>query len=244
MAKTEKISLYNLNLEKTLLDLTKAIETEGDTDLQKQRYCMFYPMIGKDYEEKKELIVYGQSVSDWKPVFKLTKNKAQIESIVKKAHEYSVVSRGCALDWVNRYWIKQSLYRSFFWNIAQKLSIERYGRNDKDWNHIIAYSNLMKISPLNADKMPELVFSAQLINAAHMFKEELSLLQPKNVLLMTNFKHWAEPLLRKAGIKFTKEDGEYIRATAAYRGSRIIISEKPFAGNHRKFLDEVKREMV
>ena len=244
MAKTGKISLYNLNLEKTMLDMTKALEAAEETDLLKLKYCLFYPMIGKEYDEKRELIIYGESADDWKPVFKLTKNKAQIEAIVKKAHEQSIVSRGCALDWVNKYWVKHSLYRSFFWNIAQKLCIERYGRNENDWNHIITYSNLLKISPLDVNKMPDTVFNAQLSNVAHLFKEELSLLQPKNVLLMTNFKKRAEPILRKAGIKFTIHDGEYITATTAYRGSRIIISEKPFAGNHRKFLDEVKREMV
>lgn len=244
MAKIEKISLYNLSLEKTLLDLARFLETEEETELLKERYSMFYPMIGKEYEEKRELIVYGELANDWKSVFKLTKNKTQIEVIVKRAHEQSVVSRGCALDWVNKYWIKHSLYRSFFWNIAQKLSIERYGRNDTDWNHIIAYSNLLKIIPINTDKLPEAIFKAQLANAAHLFKEELSLLQPKNVLLMTNFKNRAEPILKRAGIKLTMHDGEYIKATTAYRGSRIIISEKPFAGNHRNFLDEVKREMV
>lgn len=207
------------------------------------RYSLFYPMIGKNYNEKKELIVYGQSVADWKPTFKLSKDKKVIESIVKKAYEYSTVSRGCPLDWVNKYWIKQNLYRSFFWNITYKLVMERYGRSDKDWNNIIAFSNLLKAAPLDNDISRE-IYQAQLYNAAHLFKEELSILQPKNVVLITGLHNWAEPILRAAGIKFTAHDGDVVEATSAYRGSHIIVTKKPFTADHRKFLDEIKRNMV
>lgn len=245
MAKKEHISLYNLALEKTMLDLYKYLETAENKALLKEKYCLFYPMIGKDYYEKKELIIYGQYVNDWKPSIKLTKDKVQIETWVKKAYEYSIVSRGCALDWVNKYWIKQNLYRSFFWNIAYKLSMERYGRTEKDWNNIITYSNLLKIAPLKNGSLPDEVFKAQLSDSAHLFKEEISLLQPKNVLLITNLHNWAEPIFKTAGIRFEthKEEG-YVEATAAYRGSRIIVAQKPFSANHREFLDEIKRNMV
>lgn len=244
MSKSTPISVYNLGMEKTLLDLTKTIELSGNKTLMNMNYCMFYPMIGKDFQDKKELIIYGQHVSDWKPGFKLTKNSKQIEAIVKKAYEYSIVSRGCPLDWVNKYWISQNLYRSFFWNISYKLVMERYGRTEKDWNHIITYSNLLKIAPMSDDGPPQDVFNAQLFNSAHLFKEEISILQPKNVLLITNLQNWAEPVLRTAGIKFEKEKGEFVEATAAYRGSRIIVAKKPFTADHRKYLDEVKRNMV
>lgn len=217
---------------------------QDDKTTANDRYCLFYPMVGKDYNEKKELLMYGQYVDDWKPTFKLTKDKKLAEGIVKKAFDYSTVSRGCALDWVNKYWIKQSLFRSFFWNISCKLSMERYGRTNKDWNHIIAYSNLVKIHPVGDINNSHQILHAQQINAAHLFKEELSLLQPKNVILITGLQNWAEPVLRSAGIKFRKEDGQYVEATAAYRGSHIIVAKKPFAADHRKFLDELKRNMV
>lgn len=244
MAKTGHISLYNLGLEKALLDLAKTMELPENKAFTKGKYSLFYPMLGKDYEEKKELIVYGQYVSDWQPTFRLTKDKKQIENLVKKAYEYSIVARGCALDWVNKYWVKQELYRSFFWNITYKLVVERYGRTEDDWNHIIAYSNLVKIAPLGDDAFPHEVFQAQLFNSAHLFKEELSILQPKNVLLITNLHNWAEPVLRTAGIRFEKESSEFVEATAAYRGTNIIVAKKPFTADHRKFLDEVKRNMV
>lgn len=244
MAKTEHISVYNLSLEKTVLDLAKGLEQADNKQLIKDKYCLFYPMIGKDFEEKRELLIYGQQVSDWKPQFNLTKNTRQIEEIVKKAHEYATVKRGCALDWVNKYWIKQNLYRSFFWNIANKLSVERYGRTDDDWTNILAYSNLVKVSPVGDEPLPPEVFQAQIHNSAHLLKEELSILQPKNVLLITHLHNWAEPVLRTAGIKYETHTGGYVQATSAYRGSRIIVTEKPFNANHRKFLDEVKRNMI
>lgn len=243
MAKIAHISVYNLSLEKAVIDLAKSLEQADNKQLAKLKYNLFYPMIGKEYDEKKELIVYGQAETDWKPAFKLPKDKKQIEAIVKKAHEYSTVSRGCALDWVNKYWIKQNLYRSFFWNITYKLVMERYGRTDKDWNHIISYSNLLKIAPFNEDITPEM-FQGQLHNSAHLFKEELSILQPKNVVLITGLKNWAEPVLRAAGIKFQTHDNDVIQATSAYRGSHIIVTKKPFTADHRKFLDEIKRNMI
>lgn len=244
MAKTGHISLYNLGLEKALLDFAKSIEIAENKVLAKDKYCLFYPMLGKNYQEKKELIVYGQYVNNWQPQFKLTQDKKIIENLVKKAYEYSIVSRGCALDWVNKYWIKQNLYRSFFWNITYKLMMERYGRTEDDWNHIICYSNLLKIAPVNDDTLPHEVFQAQLFNSAHLFKEELSILQPKNVVLITNLHNWAEPVLRASGIKFETHKGEYVEATAGYRGTRIIVTKKPFTADHRDFLDEVKRNMV
>lgn len=244
MAKIEHISLYNLELEKTMLDTAKTLQTIDNKSLAQKKYCLFYPMIGKEYNERKDLIVYGQYAADWKPSFKLTKDKKLIEGLVKKAYEYSIVSRGCPLDWVNKYWIKQNIYRSFFWNITYKLAMERYGRTENDWNHIITYSNLMKIAPMGDDSFPYELFQAQLYNAGHLFKEELSILQPRNVLIITGLHNWAEPVLRAAGIKFTQHKGDFVEATTAYRGSHIIIAKKPFTADHRKFLDEIKREMV
>lgn len=244
MAKLEHISLYNLSMEKLVSDLAKHVENSEDQQLAKNKYCLFYPMLGKDYYEKKELIVYEQYVNDWRPVVKLTKDKKKIESMVKKAQEYSTVSKGCALDWVNKNWIKQSLYRSFFWNITYKLAMERYGRTDKDWNNIIAYSTLFKIAPTGENNMPDEIKKGQLHNVTHLFKEELSLLQPKNVLLITSLQNWAEPVLKAAGIKYEKHSGGYVQATTAYRGSKIIVIEKPFSAKHREFTDEIKREMV
>lgn len=245
MAKIEHISVYNLNLEKAVLDTAKAMDNEENKAFAKLRYCLFYPMIGKEYTEKRELIVYGQYVDDWRPTFKLTKDKKQIEALVKKAYEYSAPARGCPLDWVNKQWIKQQLYRSFFWNITYKLCMERYGRSETDWNHIIAYSNLVKIAPKTDDGMPPEVYKAQLYDSGHLFKEELSILQPKNVLLITVLNNWAEPVLRAGGIKFTKHpEHEFVEATGAYRGSNIIVTKKPFTADHRRFLDEIKRNMV
>lgn len=244
MAGKEKISIYNLELEKNLLDLQKYLQTVENKSLLQSRYCMFYPMIGKDYEEKRELIVYGQYVNNWKPTFKLTKDKKQAETIVKKAYDYSTVSRGCPLDWVNKYWIKQNIYRSFFWNIVYKLTMERYGRNEKDWNHIITYSNLIKITDTKSDTVQPDVFKAQLPHSAHLFKEELSLLQPKNVVLITGLNNWAEPVLKTAGIRFQSHSDGHVQATGAYRGSHIIVADRPFNTSHREFLDSIKRNMV
>lgn len=245
MAKLEHISVYNLSLEKAILDLAKSVEQDEHKAYAALKYSLFYPMIGKDFNERKDLIVYGQYAGTGKPTFKLTKDKKQIEAIVKKAYELSIPSKGCPLDWVNKNWIKHQLYRSFFWNITYKLCMERYGRTEDDWNHIITYSNLVKVAPLIDESFPHEVYMAQMYNSSHLFKEELSILQPKNVLLITGLKNWAEPVFRAGGIKFTTHpDNEFVEATSAYRGSNIIVTKKPFTADHRRFLDEIKRNMV
>lgn len=225
--------------------MVKSIEQEELVQYKKLKYCLFYPMIGKDYTERRELMVYGQYVDDWTPTFKISKDRKQIETLVKKAYEYSITKRGCPLDWVNRNWIKQHLYRSFFWNITYKLVMERYGRTEHDWNNIIGYSNLVKIAPKTDDSYPPELYKSQLYNSGHLFKEELSILQPKNVLLITGLKDWAEPVFKAGGIKFTKHpEYEFVEATTAYRGSNIIVAKKPFTADHRRYLDEIKRNMV
>lgn len=244
MAQKEKISLYNLSLEKTLLDHHKYLSSNHPDKLRTNKYSLFYPMIGKDYYEKRLLMVYSQYAQDCKPSFKLTNNKAAIETIIKKSHTYSTPPKVCPLDWVNKNWIKHGLFRSFLWNITYKIAMEKYGRSEDNWNNVIAWSNLMKVSPCTPNAITPEDFTPQLSNCAHLFKEELSLLQPKNVLLITNLDKWAGPLLKTAGIKYQEVKTGYVQATAAYRGSQLIITEKPFAGNHLRFIEEVCSHMV
>lgn len=244
MAQKEKISLYNLSLEKTVLDLHKYLSANDMASIKAKKYSLFYPMIGKDYYEQKQLMVYSQYAQDWTPTFKMTNNKAQIETLVKKSFAYATPTKVCPLDWVNKQWIKQGLFRSFLWNITYKLAMEQYGRTDEDWNQIVAWSNIMKITPSTPATISDQDFIPQLSNSAHLFKEELSLLQPKNVILITNLDKWAAPLLKQAGIRYTEVKDSYVQATAAYRGSRLIITERPFAGNHLKFIDDVRAHML
>lgn len=244
MAQKENISLYNLRMEKTLLDYYKYLADNDPQGLKNNKYSLFYPMIGKNYYDKRQLMVYSQYAQDWKPSFKVTNNKAQIETIVKKSLAYANPQKTCALDWVNKQWVKHGLFRSFLWNITYKLTMEHYGRTEDDWNNIVAWSNIMKISPSTPTTPTEKDFLPQLTNCAHLFKEELSLLQPKNVVLITNLDNWAAPLLKTAGIKYHEEKTGYVQATAAYRGSQLIITERPFAGNHLRFIEEVRSHMV
>lgn len=231
-------------MEKLVLDFSKTAIQKPDLELIKKKYCLFYPMIGKDYNERKALMVYGQYVNEWQPTFKTTANKANIETVVKKAFDYSTVKKGCSLQWVNNQWIKQNLFRVLLWNITYKLAMEQYGRTEDDWNNIIAYSNLYKIAPSELMSPTAEELAAQTHDCANLFKEELSILQPKNVLIITNLKDWAAPILKNAGIKFTTRSAEYVQATAAYRGSQLIITDKPFAANHQRFINEVKQFMV
>ncbi len=240
MAKKGTISFYNLNLEKAVMDFSKQLMEEPDKN--RSSYSLFYPMIGKDYEQGKQLMVYSQYATNWKPVFKPTVDKNRVTQLVKKSLDLSQ-SKGCPLDWVNKQWLKQNLFRDFFWNVTYKMAIQRYGRTEDNWNNIVAWSTLYKIAPQdrainNTEQL------AQRSNCAFLFKEELSILQPKNALLITSLDNWAEPILKSGGIKYKLEKGEYIQATAAYRGTQIIIARKPFAGNHIKFIDEAEQYMV
>ncbi len=82
----------------------------------------------------------------------------------------------------------------------------------------------MKISPSPKGNPNEDEKSFQRKCSAELFKLEQEQLRPKNCLVITNFKNWAEPIFNETKIKFNIENGLYVQATADYKDTKVIVT--------------------
>lgn len=231
---------YDRLFRENLLAFTKAIHNP------EKEYTAFYPMIGKEYNQGKNLLVVGQAVNEWLPSgFTIGDDEKTLDAHIKLAMEESQAEgEECALNWVNTNWTTSGLFRSFFWNVTYKLVKQKYGKTDKDWNEVIAWSNLMKIAPQNGWNPDGEEIKAQEYAAA-LFVEELNCLQPQNVILFTNLETWAKPIFEKAHINYEERSSDFILATATYGNSKIIVTKRTKMGlNHQHCIDELMQEMV
>ena len=244
---------YNIPFEQMLKDYIKGIKSSENKDLIEKKYTLFYPSIGKDYMKNRELLVVGQATSNWnveENSWDISKAEKDFQKIIKNSIEESGEGKKgeCPLEWINENWKKsKSLSSSFFWNIIYELVEKQYNRTEKNWNNIIAYTNLMKISPFPTGNPNGNEKYYQTKNAAQLFKLELEELHPKNCLIITNLKNWAEPILVEAGIKFKPENGNYVEATAEYKRCNIIVTKRPppmYPFKHQPFIDEVSKFIV
>jgi len=218
------------------------LATEDDALIEKQ-FSLFYPSLGKNYLDKRELLVFGQATNGWSPKWFVHEVQADSNKLVAESIDYSNEDEGkCPLEWVNEKWTEFNLSHSFFWNVTYKLVKAHYNKTDENWNNIIAWSNLMKIAPAYGGNPNPCEIEAQAENAANLFKQELDDLKPKNVLVITNLKTWARPILEKSKIEFQQIDGEYAEAIGNYNGSRVIVTKRPFiGGKHQLFVDEMTK---
>ncbi|MCB9174679.1 MAG: hypothetical protein H6589_08735 [Flavobacteriales bacterium] len=200
--------------------------------------------MGKNFLIDRQLLVIGQATNGWKPKWFVKDIPAQTDKIVTDSIDYSSEEKGiCPLEWINEKWSAYSLFRSFFWNVTYKLVKEKYNRSDKDWNNIIAWSNLMKIAPSDYGNPNSEERQAQMEGCAKLFIQELEDLKPKNVLIITNLDTWAEPILRLANIQIQEKKGNYIQAIGQHENTKIIVTRRPFIGRHRPFVEELSKEL-
>ena len=245
------LSYFYLEAYQNLLkDYTNNLKSSGDKYYDEKKYTLFYPIIGKDYNKDRELLVVGQATSNWNAENNSWNSKASAKdfsNIISKSREWSKaeIDNECPLEWVNSEWEKWKLYRSAFWNLTYNLVKETYNITDENWNNIIAYRNLMKISPSPKGNPNEDEKSFQLKCSAELFKMELEELRPKNCLIITNFKNWAEPIFNEAKIKFKIENGVYVQATADYKNTNIIVTQRPFHNiKPEPFINDVSKYLV
>jgi len=236
---------YNGLFRETLQNFAKNILATKDNDLIEKRFCLFYPTIGKNYLDKRELLVIGQATRGWSPEFFVNDVQTDYVKLVSKSIDWSSEIEGkCPLEWVNEKWKELKFSHSFFWNVTYKLVKAHYNKTDENWNNIIAWSNLMKIAPVSGNPN-SWEMEAQVDNAANLFKQELDDLKPKNVLIITNLKTWARPILEKSKIEFQQVDREYAEAIGNYNRTKIIVTKRPYiGGRHQPFVDEITSLLV
>jgi len=238
---------YSFLLDKLLIDFSEEIRKENDVDLLKKKYALFVPQIGLNYHKNKSLLVIGQAVNGWEPAWNIDELKKDRENYLLQSIEFAIEDKGkCSIEWVNDNWtaMHYPMYRSFFWNVTYKLVMKKYNLTETNWNNVIAYSNLMKISAAEGGNPNYAEQNAQLKYSAKLLKQEIEELQPKNVLIITNLKTWAAPVLGTANISYQCVAGEFLQGRGNYKGSNILITRRPFVGNHGRFVDEIAKELV
>ena len=238
---------YHSLLKELLEDFSRNIRQTPDYDFAKKKYALFVPEIGLDYHKNKDLLVIGQAVNGWEPSWSLEDIKENQEYYLKESVDFSLEDKGkCPLNWINENWTGGAypMYRSFFWNVTYKLIMQNYKRTDTDWNHVAAYSNLMKISDATGGNPDYYEKEAQLNYAGKLLRQELLDLKPKNVLIITNLDTWAAPVLEKAGISYKTANGKFLQATAKFQDSNILITKRPFAASHKLFIQEISEKLV
>ena len=223
---------YDKIFEKTFTDY---VDTVKESKLKDTQYCLFYPMIGKDYFDKKEILVIGIAVNNWGNDGWSSNDKN--ENIIQKASDYSIAKNkqqcpiSCAVndDWTD----KNSRVRySKFWQLTYKLIQRCYERNDINWSYIMAWSNLYKIAPhLGGNPNKKLEWDSQLKNCKELFRKEIEELKPKNILMMTGLS-WANDFIED--YKIVKND--IVAAIAKVNDSNIIITTRPENKNQEFFI--------
>ena len=213
-----------------------------------EKFTLFYPLIGKDFHLNKDLLIYGQATNGWSSKFTVGDVRNKLDEIIKHSiSESQEEGSNCSLEWINEHWTNKeyNLFRSFFRNVTYKSVKSFYNRTDANWNNIIAWSNLMKIAPVNGGNPNQEEINAQIEYASKLFKKEIEDLAPKNVLIMTNLKKWAEPVLTGAGIQYKIINGHFIEAIGIYNDSRIIVTKRGFLSlTHNAIIEEISQYMI
>ena len=220
------------------------IETIKESRLNDTKYCLFYPMIGKNFFEQREILIVGRAVNSWGSEGSHWTSLDKIDGVVEDAIlESDPASEGkCALDWVNEIWDNNdsNISHSAFWQLTYKLIMNAFGRDNNNWSNIMVYSNLFKIAPaFGGNPTRKLEWDGQLENCKKLFLQELSELQPKYVILITDL-GWAEEFVPE----IKRLENEFVKGIARIENSNIIITVRPERKPQIPFIEEVKRYLM
>lgn len=144
---------------------------------QDQSYTTFCVQWGEKYQPGGMLFVgratYGWAVDD-----------RDTERLFTDGCESQVFARPDQMKWVEKgnYW-----NRSAFWRVIKNVTQEVIGQQP-DWYEHIAWDNLYKLSPDGSNPSDALCRKQENL-CFEIFKQELSVLQPKVVILLTG-KNW------------------------------------------------------
>jgi hypothetical protein len=236
---------YNKLFVENYTAFAENIEKSNNRALIDKEYCLFFPSCGSKEISDIQFMIYGQAMNGWKPKFKVSQlrdslfEEAVVESNTTDNGQY------CPLDWINKNWSSSKLYRKFFFNVMYKL-INRYndkGIDDGNWCKNVIWSNLMKISPAAGGNPYGEEWSCQFDGAKKLFTKEIEEINPKFVVLLTNW-DWAEDFITaNPDFKvFEKHQGEFIQADGMYQDTtRIIVTRRQHFGNNEQCVNEIIR---
>ncbi|MCY7410042.1 MAG: hypothetical protein LH473_07200 [Chitinophagales bacterium] len=244
---------FSNNYEKIFTETYKEFLTKPKISeyLKKGRkYVLVFPQIGTLFQRGKGILVVGRAPNNWHVQF----NKINFEG---KANESILYSRDnetySNLKWVyNNYngIVKEeyNLKKSKFWRSLDKIvhrSILNVEEPDPNWMSHIAWSNLYKIAPAvkNSGNPNEQEVIAQFEGSVKMFKMEIEELQPKIILMMTDYSTWGKWVLNELENVKLEKGTKYVEKRGYYKSSKIIVTGRPDSrkkgSSYKKLCDEV-----
>lgn len=235
---------YQEQYEKTVKDFVENLKKDK---LKTKKYSLFFPMIGKDYFKKREILVMGIATNGWPNPWSCSSFK---NSIIEKSINESLPEENmCAIDWVNEHWYDKNwrVRHSSFWQVTYKLIQAKYNCNDENWCCKMAWSNLYKIAPAyGGNPEIDIEWQSQYENCKKLFEMEIEELKPKNLLLITGLDWvcWGEGHFIEEKKLEKHNKNKYVKATGNFKNSNVIITIRPEYQNQEKFITEVIPFMV
>ena len=245
----EKLGLANFPeylelLEQNLAEFKKNYYTNEQryTD----EYALMFPMVGKNYFDNPELLVFGRALNGWEKegYFDFSSDN---KNVIKGTIGVSTNYNPCSMSFVNNNWDIPTQYgylfrRSSFWQVICKTMMQKFGKTNEDWTYNLAWSNLYKICPPYEGNPSEYLAGCQFEVSKKIILKEIELLKPKNVLFITGW-NWVNEFFKDDNI-LKKESNKYVCGSGNYSSSNLIVSIRPEMQNRQDFVDEVAKYLL
>jgi hypothetical protein len=221
--------------------------------------ALFWPVVGKNYQKSKILFVgrAGNSSWGWNEVDVSELSSESIEDakngIKNWMKEWNIVDN-CPMSWLyhNReIWLRPDTRdrgynwtQSRFWQVICGVLRARWNLdNDSPWWSYCAWTNLYKIAPAEGGNPSARMIRAQREQCLELLKQELSVLCPTNVVIVTGI-GWAEPFLQNLQYNYTKLNG-YVEAKGVsnYGAPNVLITCRPEGKPEDRFVREVCEQL-
>lgn len=248
---------YNVLFQESIQSFKEAVGSD-------RKYAVFYPSFGIKPDEHCNFLIYGQAVNGWSPDFN-THDRIDYKQLLQDSIEYSnsyyKKKNHSPLDWVNIYWSNSSynehvktgeeiicypkleyrVFRSFFWNVVYKLVCRFYDIDTEsfDWSKKIVWSNLYKIAPKEGGNPNDKECLLQDKYSFELVKKEIEELKPKYCIVITNETWWKPFQEYLNSEKINQKTSDVIQSIEMYKGTKIIVTSRPFSGNNSNHANEI-----
>ncbi len=206
----------------------------------------FLSMKGDLYNN--ELMVVGRAVNGWTQGIYPTELNSSSSREEYAETIYRTVTRqdGCPMEWITECWGNQEDYntrKSAFWRVIRtvigELNIADIDQNT--WPSHIVWSNLYKLAPEEGGNPNNTLCNAQLSGCCSLLKLELSIYNPKRLLLLTGI-GWAKPFLNEI-FSIRKTDGTYVEAVGKPKigdqPMNVVVATHPQGKPENEWVHEV-----
>jgi hypothetical protein len=212
------------------------------------KLCALWPIQGE--ASKHGVMIIGQAVSGW--TVKFTQKELMVGGSINRvvAHARHESEAGihppvgrCPMMWVSDQWGRSDLApdisRSRFWQTARDVSLQLNSdgaTGARFWASYLCWSNLYKIAPSNAngyggDNPDPPLKRTQFRWAVELIRQEISELQPKRILVMTESKKqsndWFAPFEQALGLNLNWCDDQIVKATGVVGRTQWVVTIHP-----------------